>query len=443
MFDRNGIVYSEASAGNGRAYHYSSGREESFSFTNDDLLISTVQPKGSLVQALMEPESRLQDSVTYDITAWSLPYVYGLDAYALKENWKASGAWETRINNPSSSKTEYGYVIRWEGVRSVRVLTQLQKQGVLVRFAEQPFEVDGHSFDRGSLIILKNGNNKFGNNLWQLVLQACNTAEVKANAISTGFVDKGYDLGGSKVHSMKARKVVMATGEGIDPTGAGEIWHFFEQEIDYPLTLVNANDLGSVNWNDMDVLILPDGNYRLFNAKAGVDKLKDWVSRGGKLIAMRRAVAQLAKAEVGIKAKKSDSDDKDKDSLYSELKVFGERERRAASSEVPGAILKVDLDNTHPLAFGYPNYYYTLKLDDRVYEFFKEDGWNVGVLKKDTRVSGFIGAGKRSSFKDGLLFGVLDMGDGSITYLADQPVYRGFWENGKLMLCNAIFLVGQ
>jgi len=309
---------------------------------------------------------------------------------------------------------------------------------VVVRYAEQPFEVNAQSFERGSLIILRNGNKKFGNNLWDIVIQACNKEQIKANAISTGFVDKGYDLGGSKVHSLKNRKIVLASGEGTDPSAAGEIWEFFEQEIHYPVTLVNANDLSSMNWSDVDVLILPSGNYTYLNDKANVDKLKEWISKGGKLIAMRRAVAQLAKMEVGIKAKKADTETIS-DSVYADLRVFGERDRLAASSEIPGAILKVQLDNTHPLAFGYPNYYYTLKLDDRVYEFLK-DGWNVGVLKKEPRVSGFIGAGKRSTFKDGLLFGAQEMGAGTITYLADQPIYRGFWENGKLMLCNAVFL---
>jgi hypothetical protein len=28
-------------------------------------------------------------------------------------------------------------------------------------------------------------------------------------------------------------------------------------------------------------------------------------------------------------------------------------------------------------------------------------------------------------------------------YFADNPVFRSFWESGKLMLANAVFLVGQ
>jgi hypothetical protein len=28
-------------------------------------------------------------------------------------------------------------------------------------------------------------------------------------------------------------------------------------------------------------------------------------------------------------------------------------------------------------------------------------------------------------------------------FLADDVLFRSFWENGKLLLCNAVFLVGQ
>ena len=78
-----------------------------------------------------------------------------------------------------------------------------------------------------------------------------------------------------------------------------------------------------------------------------------------------------------------------------------------------------------------------------MYEFMKEGGWNVGVLKKDNQVSGFVGSNLKDRLKDGLVFGVQDMGSGKIVYLADNVMFRSFWENGKLMFCNAVFLVGQ
>ena len=82
-------------------------------------------------------------------------------------------------------------------------------------------------------------------------------------------------------------------------------------------------------------------------------------------------------------------------------------------------------------------------MDNSVYEFIKEGGWNAGVLKKENQMAGYVGYKLSPLLKDGLLFGVQDMGNGSITYLSDNVLFRNFWENGKLMFCNSVFMVGQ
>ena len=46
--------------------------------------IHTKQSKGKMVKVLFEPNAKLSDSLTYDITAWSLPYAYGFKAIASK-----------------------------------------------------------------------------------------------------------------------------------------------------------------------------------------------------------------------------------------------------------------------------------------------------------------------------------------------------------------------
>jgi hypothetical protein len=165
------------------------------------------------------------------------------------------------------------------------------------------------------------------------------------------------------------------------------------------------------------------------------------------LIAIENAVAQLSKMEWGIKQKgEADKKDEEKDKkseAYSVLRRYGNRQRDEVAASVPGSIYKVELDNSHPLAFGYPDHYYTIKQDDNVYEFMKDGGWNVGVIRKDNYVSGFTGTKAKEKLKDGLVFGVQDMGRGKVVYLADDPLFRSFWENGKLLFCNAVFLVGQ
>ncbi|HAK12304.1 MAG TPA: hypothetical protein DCO78_10340, partial [Chitinophagaceae bacterium] len=84
----------------------------------------------------------------------------------------------------------------------------------------------------------------------------------------------------------------------------------------------------------------------------------------------------------------------------------------------------------------------TLKTDANLMETMK-GGWNVGVLKKDAHVSGFAGVKVKNKLKDGTLFAAQDMGGGSVVYLIDNPLFRLFWENGKLLFANALFMAGN
>ncbi len=444
LLDKNGIQYEYANGSSKSSvvgFNFFTGKEETFAIDQNDLVIQSQQPRSAMVKVLFEPKSKLVDSNTYDITAWSLPYAYGLKAYGSKTKLQiAAGAKPMTVTNNVSDA--YGYVIRWKGVQDVKALAAFLQQGVKVRFSETPFEINGQQFDRGSLIIIKKGNEKFGNSLSSIVNKICDANNVKANTITTGFVDKGFDFGSGKIHYLKAPRIALLTGEGVASNSAGEIWHFFEQQIDYPLTLINASDFTRINWSDFDIMIMPSGNYRFLTEKTSADQLKDWINKGGRLVALEGGVAQLARTDWAIKAKKAD-DESDKKDPYGVLQVYEEREREFLTKNIPGSIFKVQIDNTHPLAFGYPNFYYTLKQDDALYEFIKSGGWNVGVLKKDSQVSGFVGSSLKDKINDALVFGVQDMGGGKIVYLADNLMFRSFWENGKLMFCNAVFVVGQ
>lgn len=443
LLDKNGIQYSTGS-GAGRGYSYYSGKEESFSVSQGDIVINASQPRATMVRLLFEPQSKLVDSATYDITAWSLPYAYGVTGFASKVALSASGA-ITKDSVKNTPADSYGYVLAWQGVSSARAVGQLLKAGIKLRFSETPFEVNGKSFARGSVIILKKGNDKFGTGLWTSVANICNANNVAMQAVSTGFVDKGYDFGSGKVHPMKAVKVALLTGDGVSSLGAGEVWHFFEKELGYPLTLINAADIARVQWNDIDVLIMPDGNYRFLSDKGSAEQFTLWVRNGGRVVALESAAGQLSRQEWSvIQAKKEDKDSTGKKDPYAVLKVFNDRDRDGIENTTPGSIFRVDVDSSHPLMYGYPNYYYTLKMDNVIYDFTKDGaGWNAGVLKKDNQLAGFVGYKLKKKLKDGLLFATQDLGRGSVTYITDDILFRNFWENGKLMFCNAVFMVGQ
>jgi hypothetical protein len=437
LFDQNGIESGTISNKNFKGYNYFTGKEESFVDEGLHLAISSYQSNAVLAKVLMEPKTKLTDSNTYDITAWAIPFAYGIKTYAVKEklevntNPQAASA----ITNQNAS---YGLLIPYTSLNAAKVLAYLLKNHVKVRYTTIPFSYQGKEYERGTLVVLKTSNGSVNWN--EITNEACQKFHVQSVQVETGMMDKGADFGSSDVRVIStAPKVALISGEQSSSLGAGEIWQFFDQQLDYPVTLVNATDLGRFNLKNYQVLIVPDGNYKTLTDKVTTDKLKDFVKSGGKLIAIESAADQLAGADWGIKLKEDKTEDKNE---YAALKKFADQERTALTGSIPGAIYKVDLDNTHPLAFGYPDFYYTLKQDSNLYDFMKE-GWNVGVLKKEGYVTGFSGVKVKSKLKDGTLFGVQPMGAGSVIYLADNLMFRQFWENGKLLFCNAVFLAAQ
>jgi hypothetical protein len=450
LLDRNNIAWLNAGNASYTGINYFTGKTAMIKTDSHDVVINANQPNANLLKVLFERNSRLSDSVTYDITAWSAPFVYGLTTYGL--NTYVTGLTNKHeVNKPAISslfkEAPVAWLVRWNGLNSVQFLCAILQQKVKVRYAEQPFKAGNEDFDKGTLIITRTSNQSISASLAGIISAAAQKAAIGYTAVSSSFVDKGFDFGSEKVHGMKAPRVGLLAGDGVSSLGMGEVWHFFDRQIDYPVNVIWANDLTKNILRELDVLIMPDGNYRFLSDRVMNDALKDWVTSGGRVIALESAVAQLAVADWGIKIKKGDddksdkSDDKKED--YSMLRRYENRERDFIPGFNPGSIYKVELDNSHPLAFGYDDAYYTLKQDNTIYEFFKEMGWNVGVLKKDNQVAGFVGSKLKDKLKDGLIFGVQDMGQGSVIYLADDPLFRSFWENGKLLFSNAVFMVGQ
>ncbi|GAB3930837.1 M14 family metallopeptidase [Mucilaginibacter myungsuensis] len=440
LLDRNGIQYAFGlSKSVPSAYNYFTTKSEALSITGDDMVINTYQPRSVLLNVLFEPKTFVADSNTYDITAWSLPFAYGLKAYGVKESLKGTESNYTHTTDaPMNATKAYAYVGGWQSVEDVKFLAALLKNNIKVRYAENEFETGGKKFAAGSLIITKAGNNRA--DFDKLIVEAANRYGRRLVPLSSGFVDKGADIGSKEVHFIKKPQVMLLTNDGTSSGSMGQIWHFFEQQLGYPVTLVRYQDMGRVRLSDFDVLIVPDGGYNDLQS----DKLAGWVRDGGKLIVMGDAIGSLDEKKgfaAKLKDKKEEKDGEKK--KVQEVRIYGDRSHESLRSSVPGAIYKIKIDNTHPLGFGFPNYYYTLKLDDTVYELLGDNGWNVGSIKKDGYVAGFVGQKSKEKIVDGMLLGVQNMGRGSVVYMVDDPLFRQFWENGKLLFSNAVFMVGN
>ncbi|MEJ8803945.1 M14 family metallopeptidase [Pontibacter sp. H249] len=432
-----------------RGFNYSTGKDESVKLTENDLVISMYQPKSTLVKVLFEPHANLEDSVTYDITSWALPYAYGVQAYAVK------GKVDARATKPAEAAAQsittakpYAYLARWNNLNDLKLLTELMKQNVKVRMAEKTFETEGQKYEAGTLIITRTGNERLGDKLDATVRDLATKYGATLTATTTGFVSSGADFGSGSVRYLKMPKVAVMSGEGVSPYGFGEVWHYFEQQIGYPVTVLNTSYFSNVPLHEFDVLILPTGNYSRVLNEQTLEQVKNWVRGGGKLIAMESAAGFLAgKKDFNLKKKEAEEDAKEKTDKkqkdpYANLRAYGDREREAIQEEVQGSVFRVNLDKTHPLAFGYGNTYFALVRTSDLYQFM-EEGWNVGVLKKDNYTTGFVGSGVKEKLKDALVLGTQNMGRGQVVYMGDNPLFRGFWQSGKLMFGNAVFVVGQ
>ncbi len=446
--DKQGIEYGSASGRGLKGYNYQTGKDATFSIGSNDLVISAYQPKSVYAQILLEPQTALSDSLTYDITTWSLPYAYGVEGYAStsKVSVQKGGNDADFEENGSSDKT-YAYMARWSHLNDAKFLGELIKKKIKVRFATVPVTYEGERFDRGTIVIAKRDNSQF-KNFESIVTAIANDQNQELVAISTGFAQNGPDLGSSDIRYLDAPKVAMVAGDGTNSLSYGATWYFFEQELGYPVSNLPSDDLGYIDLSEYQVLVMPDGGYR--SLESGVfETIGEWVRDGGKLILIQGALRSFRDSDYAGLSRYTDDDEKKKfkkidDQIDEQRRLldFADRERNYMQGAVPGAVFKVTLDNTHPLAYGYDDQYFSLKTSSSRYGLL-ESG-NVGYIRSsDDHMSGFAGYYVKQFAEKSLVLGVERRGSGQIVYFVDNPLFRSFWHSGKLLVANAIFFVGQ
>ena len=391
--------------------------------------MSTQQEKGTLVSVLFEPRTKLSDSLTYDITAWSMPYAYGLDAYAVEGQLKATPYVATGERKSDFMATEgfMGYAVRWETMQTARFLNAVQQAGLKVYFHEKGFKLNGQTYAPGTLLLLAGENKR--PDFHKLINDYAARYQVDIKGLLTGMADTGPDFGSSAVKMVPNPKVGILAGDSFSSLNVGEIWHFFEQQLNKAAHLIFEDDLNGA-LSSLDVLFVPEGGYDI----AGNSALTKWVREGGTLIVTGGAVDALADQEgFGLKRKESAAGPP-------APIAYANQERDQISDNIIGAIYPCVLDNSNPMAFGY-NFYYTLRQGASVYEL---EGKPVFELEKNAQaVNGFVGARVKKQQSEADIAGTVQFGRGTIVYLIDNPLFRGFWESGKLMVVNSIYFVNQ
>ena len=448
--DAHGIRYGHPAASKTlRGYNFQTQTVSPLNLSTSDIVVNVYQPKSRFITTVFEPTTALSDSVTYDITAWNLFYAHNLDAWALTERINPAAAYQPAATSGITvAATPYAYIFLYQGVRDVALLSALMQSNIKVRAAVRAFAVGGHTFAPGTLIVTRRNNEDVYKFDERVVALAKEWGRPLYTA-STGFVEQGRDFGSADLKYLKSPRVAALFGDQTSALSAGEIWHFFEQQIRYPVTLIGTDYFLDVDLRKYDVLVIPDGSYKLFDEGA-LERLSRWVSDGGRLILIANALNSFVdKKGFALKKYATDADKAQAEVLartQHETEGFPryeEVERKLISNSIPGAIYKVALDNSHPLGFGLRDTYFTLKTGDHRFAFLS-GGWNVARMEARVKpVQGFAGFKANRALSNSLVFGVEQKGEGQVIYLVDNPLFRSFWENGKMIFSNAVFMVGQ
>ena len=418
------------------AFSYNENKSVSYTTKQTDIVVPTSQSRRKLVDVLFERTTKLSDSVTYDITAWSLPYVYGLNAY-LTENEVEKFDYKINAKVNSIDKNAIAYASVWNEIDDAKFLSSLLINNIKVRYNKKDIQTGELFLSKGSMIIYK--GDQIIEDFEDILFKEAKNFNIKLSSIYSGISISGPDLGSDSVKLIKNKKIAILSGDdnqnSVSSLNYGSIWHFFEQELRYPLTHINIKDFKRVSLDEFDVLIIPDGYYGSIGNESNLIKIKSWINKGGNIIAFENAIKIFSdKGGFSVKSKKEKESKKEKVN-------FEDVYRNNIQNYLAGAIFKVKIDETHPLAFGYDKEYYSLKTSTSTYELL-DNGYNVGKIEnlKDN-IIGFVGDKIKTKFKNSLVFGHEKIGRGNIVYLVDNVMFRSFWENGKMFLVNSVFYI--
>lgn len=444
LLQKNGIDYSFAD-GNQTAngFNYKTKKDQQFSIEPNDLIIKSLQTRGVMTQVLFEPNQKLNDSLSYDITAWNLPLAFGLDAFAVKNNIniKTNSSRNQTVNE--IPEQVYAFHIPWNNRVSAKVLSQLLQKGIKVRTALTKAVFEQKTIQAGDLIVSKADNPLIPN--FEKTIGEIAQTKTDFGFLQTGFSVNAKDIGGENFNLIEAPKILLLSGNGVNPTEFGAVWHYLDETIAYPVSIINTDKINEISLTNFNTLILADGFYNFSDEMK--TKINTWVKNGGKIIAMNQALSLFEgnpNYALNVFATEEEKTIAEKELKEKELKSrlddFHSTERRMLSNTIPGAIIENSLDTSHPLSFGLGDVYYSLKTDSRHYSLLTKAS-NVIRIPKNYKSYGFIGHNIQSKLEETVSFAVEKKEKGTVIYMIDNPLFRGFWENGIVLFSNALFLV--
>jgi len=403
-------------------------------------VIRAAQPMGDLVNAMFEPDPQLTSIDTYDITAWSLPVVFGLDSYFMEEASEIKTSQMDAWSAPRPQLTGEGdvaMIIDAAQHHFPRAVGVALNHALFVRFAGSEIEADGRRFSMGSMIIhgIRNQSKDLS-----AVARDLLDAGLSVHRTGTGMTVTGPVLGANANPIAELPNVLLLRDNG-SAYSFGQHWHLLDVESPLPHTQVMTSGLSRIDLGDYNVLVLPDGASLSGRA---LDRVKEWVQEGGVLVATDSAAVWAARHIAGAEQK-----DDDRPSRGS----FADRKAQSAVDRVPGALLTVQFDSSHPLTSGLDEWMGVLKRGRQTLPL-TDGGYSIGTFEcpdtssvnarssegdnDNARIGGWISPENLNAVLGTPFAAQYNVGAGVVIGLSDDVTFRGFHHPGMRLLLNAI-----
>ena len=411
--------------------------------SKDKYVVPVNQRQSRMVKNFFETYDKYVDSVFYDASAWSMSNFYNMKSKKLKSFTAESEVLSTKdlVKNVKVNKSNYSYILDWDDYNSVATLNYLQKNNLITYSAFKPFSVKVNetksikNFNYGSILIPVSKQKISSEELYEIIKTAQEKFNVPIFNSESGFSIKGIDLGSNNFRINKPVKVALVVGEGVNSYEAGEVWHLLDTRIGMPLSKIRLNQFSRVSLDKYTTMIMVSGSYNQLN-KNDIEKINDWIEKGNTLI----TIAKGSSWAINKKLVKESLLEPTKDSIFSRKNYVNAGEN-IGRERIGGAILSVDLDLTHPLAFGYRDSSIPVYKNNNVFINKTKDHYSsVGVYSKDPHIDGYISEKNiKNNFKNTASLIVSKLGSGRVIIFADNPNFRGSWYGTNKLFLNAIF----
>ncbi len=409
-------------------------------------IVPTGQGQYRMVQTIFETYDQYKDSVFYDASAWSLANAYNMK-YAPSERSIQMGnrinVEDLHVEQHIASPSGYAYVVPSEDYHIHSLIYDLQSNNVRVMVAQKPFSlsVNGESreFSYGSLVIPVQAQDVNDEELYEFVRAAASKWNIDFYSTPTGFSTSGIDLGSGYIDVIQKPKAAMLIGDGTSGYETGFVWHLLDQRVKMPITKIKTSQFGRADLEKYTVLVLCSGSYSTIDS-TDIKRIREWVARGKTLITIGRGSQWAIDKKLVKEALVKKGETKNDTTTIERIPYDQAREHRG-KDEVGGAIFEIELDRSHPVAYGYS--------DDKIPAYRNNTVWlqpsknefsNVAVYSSDPHIDGFITDELLDEYlKKSSPVIVSRIGSGRVVMFASDPNFRGTWYGTNKLFLNALF----